>query len=718
VEKVKYHIIILKILLRVDCPSVLKIIIFTHHSVLHPTKYGDEDTCSAMVDIMVLLDGSYSIGKANFERSKHFLSRLCDMLDINPDRVNLGVKQYSSKTKLEFPLDAYPTREELKGGSTNTGAAIESILRNGFQGAREHSPKMLLLLTDGRSQDNSMKMAYFAKNSGIILFSVGIGNPVWAELNRMASRPLDLHVFFAEQYDDAINGLYTTLTQKSLCVDVPSACRTESRMCLRTTVEALREYKGNHVCWKSHHATGQSLPYATLCPHYMCESRCYMHSTFFLFCLCPLGYGSHKICAPAAVQECAVDLLILLDGSWEMGIETFDLAKDFVSRLVLALQLQSSRVHVGLIQYTDDVHVEIGLGPHVDTDSLIESLKAILFRGGLANVIGAIEYVTRNGFSVQAGGRRTAPHVVLLLTGSPSNNSDAIMVASREAREHEVFLLPVGSEQAQAVLWAAGSPGRGYLTFHNKVDLLTRVREIRNRICSFVVTGCFGRELDLIFIMDSSVNVARQDFQLIKSFARGVIRLFDVEKKRTRVAAIIFSEKPQILFYLGTHKSEHGVHRALAIAPHLVGKPRLGKTLKKLLQYSLTPLAGARPGVTKAVVVVMGGPSFDDATETAEQLRDSGVTVLAVGTGNTTSEQLLQLSGDPLLVILVPSFNDLEHYEANLVHKICEGGRIYYPGERGGGYKGGGGGGGTKHGKSRRCRTRSRWKTERPPTCL
>ncbi|KAI1236183.1 hypothetical protein IHE44_0001460 [Lamprotornis superbus] len=42
--------------------------------------------CSASLDVLFLLDGSYSIGKGSFERSKHFASKLCDAFDIHPDR--------------------------------------------------------------------------------------------------------------------------------------------------------------------------------------------------------------------------------------------------------------------------------------------------------------------------------------------------------------------------------------------------------------------------------------------------------------------------------------------------------------------------------------------------------------------------------------------------------------------------------------------------------
>lgn len=47
--------------------------------------------CSAAVDILFLLDGSHSVGKGSFERSKHFAMTVCDALDISPGRVSTRV---------------------------------------------------------------------------------------------------------------------------------------------------------------------------------------------------------------------------------------------------------------------------------------------------------------------------------------------------------------------------------------------------------------------------------------------------------------------------------------------------------------------------------------------------------------------------------------------------------------------------------------------------
>ena len=47
--------------------------------------------CSAAVDILFLIDGSHSVGKGSFERSKHFAIMVCDALDINPERVSASL---------------------------------------------------------------------------------------------------------------------------------------------------------------------------------------------------------------------------------------------------------------------------------------------------------------------------------------------------------------------------------------------------------------------------------------------------------------------------------------------------------------------------------------------------------------------------------------------------------------------------------------------------
>lgn len=95
--------------------------------------------CSAAMDVLFLIDGSYSVGKGSFERSKHFAIKLCQALDIKPDKVcflavltvspfclllvvtnsvlaqaRVGLIQFGSTPRLEFALNSYSTKQELK----------------------------------------------------------------------------------------------------------------------------------------------------------------------------------------------------------------------------------------------------------------------------------------------------------------------------------------------------------------------------------------------------------------------------------------------------------------------------------------------------------------------------------------------------------------------------------------------------------------------------
>lgn len=70
-----------------------------------------------------------------------------------------------------------------RGGSTQTGLALKYILRKGFPGGRNSTAaaRIVILLSDGRSQGNVVQAAATLKETGVVLFAVGLRYPryVW-----------------------------------------------------------------------------------------------------------------------------------------------------------------------------------------------------------------------------------------------------------------------------------------------------------------------------------------------------------------------------------------------------------------------------------------------------------------------------------------------------------------------------------------------------------
>ncbi|KAM9188444.1 LOW QUALITY PROTEIN: von Willebrand factor A domain-containing protein 2 [Mergus octosetaceus] len=181
--------------------------------------------CSAAVDILFLLDGSYSIGRNDFNGSKYFAGKLCDALDIDPDRVRVGLIQFSSTPRIEFPLDSYQNKQEVeeriqstrfRGGSKKIEQALK-ILCKGFPGGRNSTvPEILVIISDGKSNGSTATLAMQLKERGITVFAVGIKSQGLGSLHVLASEPTEQHMFSAEDADGATNGLYSALAG-SIC---------------------------------------------------------------------------------------------------------------------------------------------------------------------------------------------------------------------------------------------------------------------------------------------------------------------------------------------------------------------------------------------------------------------------------------------------------------------------------------------------------------------
>ncbi|KAF4795759.1 Collagen alpha-1(XX) chain [Turdus rufiventris] len=170
---------------------------------------GSQFQCDtpAMIDIVLLVDGSWSIGRNNFKLIKEFLSNLISPFSIAEDKIRVGLSQYSSDPHTEWDLSAFSTREQVleavrnlryKGGNTFTGLALTHVLEQNLKpdaGARLEAEKLVILLTDGKSQDDANLAAQTLKNLGIEIFAVGVKNADEAELRQVASEPLELTVY-------------------------------------------------------------------------------------------------------------------------------------------------------------------------------------------------------------------------------------------------------------------------------------------------------------------------------------------------------------------------------------------------------------------------------------------------------------------------------------------------------------------------------------------
>lgn len=136
---------------------------------------------SANIDLVLLIDGSKSVRPQNFELVKKFVNQVVDSLDVSVHGTRIGLVQYSSRVRTEFPLNMYQTADEIKSAVMNvqymekgtmTGLALKHMVENSFseaEGARDlkrNVPRIGLVFTDGRSQDDITEWAKKAQEAG------------------------------------------------------------------------------------------------------------------------------------------------------------------------------------------------------------------------------------------------------------------------------------------------------------------------------------------------------------------------------------------------------------------------------------------------------------------------------------------------------------------------------------------------------------------------
>lgn len=136
-----------------------------------------------VMDLVFVIDGSKSLGPANFELVKQFVNGIVDSLDISKTGTHVGLLQFSTKVHTEFTLGQYTSAQDIRqavtrmqymGRGSMTGSALRHMFESSFsakEGARPNTPRVSIVFTDGRSQDDVSEWANQAKNSGTLTFT-------------------------------------------------------------------------------------------------------------------------------------------------------------------------------------------------------------------------------------------------------------------------------------------------------------------------------------------------------------------------------------------------------------------------------------------------------------------------------------------------------------------------------------------------------------------
>ncbi|KAK7142862.1 hypothetical protein R3I94_012270 [Phoxinus phoxinus] len=482
---------------------------------------------SAITDLVFLVDGSWSVGRENFQFIRSFIGAMAGAFDIAEDKTRVAVVQYSSDTRTEFDMNTHYRRPDVlraiknlpyKGGNTMTGDAMDYLEKNTFTeaaGARKGFPKVAMIITDGKSQDPVGEYAERLRNIGVEIFVLGIKGADEDELKEMASTPHSKHVYNVPNFD------MISQVQKELITEVCSGVEEQlnSLVSGEEVVEPASNLRVTDVSSKSMRITWDSSP--GVITGYKLQvfpvivgakkQELYTGPTFTLanvrdlspeteyeislFALKGLTPSKPQVVTektqPVKVStECSLevdvqaDIVLLVDGSYSIGLANFAKVRAFLEVLVNSFDIGPNKVQISLVQYSRDPHTEFALNKHHDIAAVVKAVRTFPYRGGSTNTGKAMTYVREKIFISGRGARDNVPRVMVLITDGKS--SDSFKDPAYKLRDTDVEIFAVGVKDAvRSELEAiANAPADNHVFEVEDFDAFERIsKELTTSIC-------------------------------------------------------------------------------------------------------------------------------------------------------------------------------------------------------------------------------------------
>ena len=160
--------------------------------------------------------------------------------------------------------------------------------------------------------------------------------------------------------------------------------------------------------------------------------------------------------------------------------------------------------------------------------------------------------------------------------------------------------------------------------------------------------------MDLCFIIDSSGTIrdnntpgGDDNWQLQLDFLSRLIDLFVIGPDATQVGAVVFSEEAEFAFSLDSYTDAQSVKQAINELEYVGLTTNTPEGLKVTREQCFNRANGDRPDVQNLAIFISDGVPWpfsrrNPAVAEAQSLKNSGVSVIAIGVTNVIDRDFLQ----------------------------------------------------------------------------
>ncbi|XP_043318004.1 collagen alpha-3(VI) chain isoform X4 [Cervus canadensis] len=407
-----------------------------------------------------------------------------------------------------------------------------------------------------------------------------------------------------------------------------------------------------------------------------------------IFCLFFSGFSfTRGQQQPDVKNGAAADIIFLVDSSWSIGKEHFQLVREFLYDVIESLAVGDNDFRFALVQFNGNPHTEFLFNTYRSKQEVLSHVSNMSYIGGSNQTGKGLAYVMQNHLTEAAGSRASdgVPQVIVVLTHGHSEDGLALPSAELKSADVNVFAIGVEDADEGALKEIASEP----LNMHVfNLENFTSLHDIVGNLVACVHSSMTperagGTETpkditaqdsaDIIFLIDGSNNTGSVNFAVILDFLVNLLERLSIGTQQIRVGVVQYSDEPRTMFSLNSYSTKAQVLDAVKALGFIGGElANVGLALDFVVENHFTRAGGSRveEGVPQVLVLISAGPSSDEIRDGVVALKQASIFSFGLGAQAASKAELQHIATNDNLVFIVPEFRSLGDVQEQLLPYI------------------------------------------------